>query len=273
MTRSRPRTSKPVALVTGASSGIGRACADELARAGFLVFGTSRRPRRAARSRRFQILALDVCEDASVADCIETVMAKAARIDALVNNAGVALVGAIEEITIAEFKKVVETNLIGAVRMMQAVLPIMRKQGGGRIVNMGSVAGFVPLPDSAAYCASKHAIRGLSESVDHEVRPFGIRVIGIEPGFIRTDIVEHSPVAEAREEYARIRESAVRRFSAQIQTGEDAAVVARAVLDAVTAADPETRYLPGNSARLMNLARTMLPSSWFDFGLQTYLRL
>lgn len=191
----------------------------------------------------------------------------------LVNNAGVALVGALEETTIGDFKDVLDTNLFGAVRMIQAVLPIMRKQGSGRIVNMGSVAGFVPMPFSAAYCASKHAIRGLTESVDHEVRRFGIRVLEIEPGFIRTDIVQHSPVASAREEYVGKREFAVRQFRGQIERGENAAVVARAVVKAATTADPNMRYLPDNTARLANVVRAVLPSNCFDFALRKYFRL
>ena len=153
MDRSRTRSRRAVALVTGASSGIGQACAEELARAGLVVFGTSRRPRRARKRDLFPLLALDVQDDSSVASCVEGVLSQAGRIDVLVNNAGIALEGALEETTIGEFKNVVETNLFGTVRMMQAVLPIMRKQRGGRIVNMGSVMAFLPMPYSSAYCA------------------------------------------------------------------------------------------------------------------------
>ncbi len=219
------------------------------------------------------MLPLDVCESASVAECVETALSHAGRLDVLVNNAGVAFVGALEEITIDEFRNVVETNLFGVVRMIQAVLPTMRRQGHGRIVNIGSIAGFLPLPYSAAYCASKHAIRGLSESVDHEVRRFGIRVIDIEPGFIRTDILRHSPAAKAREEYAGTRDFAVRQFQGHVEHGDDPAVVARAVLKAATAADPDARYLPDSTARLINVVRAVLPAGWFDFGLRRYFRL
>ena len=273
MSRGHPPSSKRVALVTGASSGIGRASAEELAHAGFEVFGTSRRPRRAGKHELFRMLALDVREDASVAKCIERVRSQAGRIDVLVNNAGVAMVGALEEATIAEFKEVLETNLFGTVRMMQAVLPIMRKQRSGRIVNIGSVMGFLPMPYSSAYCASKHAIHGLSESVDHEVRGFGIRVIAIEPGFIRTDIVQHSSAANPMEEYAAAREFPEQYFREQMEKGEDPAVVARVVVKAATEAQPQLRYLPDNVAALMNVVRTVLPSGWFDFAVRQVFRM
>jgi len=219
------------------------------------------------------MVTLDVRDDASVADCVDTVASQAGRIDVLVNNAGVALVGALEETTLEEFKNVVETNLFGTVRMMRAVLPIMRSQRHGRIVNVGSVIGFVPLPYSAAYCASKHAIRGLSESVDHEVRRFGIRVITIEPGFIRTAIVQHAPVAKPLEEYAGTREFAQRHFRSQIEHGVDPAAVARVVIEAVNETHPRSRYLPDNSARLIHAVRALLPSTLFDFALRSYYRL
>jgi len=165
------------------------------------------------------MLTLDVRDDASVAECVERVLSRAGRIDVLVNHAGVAVVGALEETGLDEFKNAMETNLLGTVRMMRAVLPVMRRQGCGRIVNIGSVMGFLPMPYSAAYCASKHAIRGLSESVDHEVRGFGVRVIAIEPGFIRTDIVQRSPVAAPIEPYATARAFPMRYFQEQIDQG------------------------------------------------------
>jgi NAD(P)-dependent dehydrogenase (short-subunit alcohol dehydrogenase family) len=273
MPRKHAAISKPVALVTGASSGIGRACAEELARAGFLVFGTSRRRQRDSEHHAFRMLSLDVRNDRSVAHCIETVMSEVGRIDVLVNNAGVAMVGAIEEITIKEFKNVIDTNLFGTVRMMHAVLPTMRKQRTGRIVNIGSVIGFLPMPYSSAYCASKHAIRGLSESVDHEVRCFGVRVIVIEPGFIRTDIVQHSAVATTIKAYAQTRESALDLFRRQLDEGESPDVVARVVVDAATCREPDLRYLPDSTARLLQTFRSVLPSGLFDFALRKFFQL
>jgi NAD(P)-dependent dehydrogenase (short-subunit alcohol dehydrogenase family) len=273
MKRKDTRRGPAVALVTGASSGIGQACAKELSLAGLRVFGTSRHPRRARKGQPFPMLTLDVRDDASAADCVERVLSRAGRIDVLVNNAGVAFVGALEETGIDDFKNVIETNLVGAVRMMRAVLPIMRRQRYGRIVNMGSVMAFLPMPYSSAYCASKHAIRGLSESVDHEVRGLGIRVIAIEPGFIRTDIVQRSPVADPLEPYATARADPVRYFREQIEQGSEPALVARAVVQAATAADPQPRYLPDSYARLLHVTRGVLPSGWFDRFFRWYFRL
>lgn len=255
-----------VALVTGASSGIGRACAVELARSGFTVFGTSRHPRRAPPSELFRMIGLDVRNDDSVAKCVGRVLSKTGRIDVLINNAGVSTVGALEETTIDEFKDVLDTNLFGVARMMKAVLPAMRAQRSGRIVNIGSVVASIPFPYSAAYCASKHALRGLSESVDYEVRDFGIRVVVIEPGFTRTDIFPHSPVAQEIPEYAAARKGPSQFVRERIERGSDPSVVARVVVDAATVAHPEPRYYPDNFSRVMNFVRTVLPAAVYDFA-------
>ena len=258
-----------VALVTGAHSGIGRACAEQLGQAGFRVFGTSRHPRR-ARAGGAHMLTLDVRDEASVAYCVSRVLSQVGRIDVLVNNAGVAAIGALEEIGLDQFNEVLDTNLLGTVRMMRAVLPTMRHQREGRIVNIGSVMAFLPMPFSAAYCASKHAIRGLSESVDHEVRRFGIRVIAVEPGFIRTEIVQHSLVTAPTEPYASARAFAVDHFREQLEKGSDPSWVARTVLEAATVAHPQHRYLPDSYARLLHLVRGVLPSGWFDYAFRWY---
>lgn len=269
----KTRSCEAVALVTGASTGIGKACASELARAGFKVFGASRHPRRAGRDEAVGQIALDVRDSASVERCISRVLSRAGRIDVLVNNAGVASVGALEETTMDEFRNVIETNLIGAARMMQAVLPVMREQGSGRILNMGSIMSFIPMPYSSPYCASKHALRGLSESVDHEVRSLGIRVIVIEPGLIRTDIAARSPVAPPIAPYAAAREFPVRHFREQIEQGADPSIVARVVVEAATTERPYSRYLPDGFARLTDLVYAALPAAFLDFGFRKYFRL
>jgi len=214
------KTKRRVALVTGASSGIGRACVQQLASAGLTVYGTSRHPKRRRGGGDLPMLALDVCYDDSVRTCVDRVISETGRIDVLVNNAGVGLEGAVEETSLDEIRAVLETNFFGAVRMMRAVLPIMRKRRSGRIINIGSAAGFLPMPYSAAYSASKHALRGFSESLDHEVRKLGIRVSVIEPGFVRTDIVEHSTVAAAPfEPYTSARSNPARAFRQAIARG------------------------------------------------------
>ena len=263
------KSNRRVALVTGASSGIGAACAEQLCSAGFEVYGTSRHPKRMNGRGGIAMLRLDVRNDASVRACIRRVMADAGRMDVLVNNAGVAIEGAVEETSLEEIRSVLETNFFGAVRMIRAALPIMRKQGNGRIINMGSMAGFLPMPFSAAYCASKHALRGFSESLDHEVRSLGIRVCVIEPGFIKTDIVQHSPTAGAPfEPYISVRRKPSQAFRKQIADGFDPNLVAHSVVAAATDAYPSLRYLPDGSANIAALLRAVLPSPLFDFALR-----
>src|SRR5436190_16499318 len=175
-----------IALVTGASSGIGEATATRLAMAGYKVYGTSRRGALAGR-RSFEMLRLDVTSDESVEAAVREVTRLDGRIDLLVNNAGfsVAPAGA-EESSLAQAQSIFDTNFFGVVRMTRAVLPHMRKQGSGRIVNIGSVLGFLPMPYGALYAATKHAIEGYSESLDHELRTWGIRVSVIEPAYTKT---------------------------------------------------------------------------------------
>jgi len=268
------RPNHKVALVTGASTGIGQACAAQLASAGFAVYGTSRHPKPANGHGGIPIMKLDVRDDASVNSCMKRVLADSGRIDVLVNNAGVAMEGAVEETSLDEIRSVMETNFFGAVRMMKAVLPIMRKQGTGRIVNIGSMVAHIPMPFSASYCASKHALRGFSESLDHEVRNFGIRVSVVEPGFIKTEIVEHSPIAAAPfEPYSSARSKPARAFRKQIEQGHKPALVAAAVLSAATAEYPRLHYLPDGSANILAALRAVLPAPLFDFAFRKGMRI
>src|SRR4249919_1882622 len=174
------------ALVTGASSGIGEATAQRLVMAGYKVYGTSRRAAKASQ-RSFELLPLDVTSDESVAATVGEVLRAEGRIDLLVNNAGFGIApAAAEESSIEQARSIFETNFFGIVRMTRAVVPHMRQQGSGRIVNIGSVLGFFPMPYNALYAATKHAIEGYSESLDHELRTWGIRVSVIEPAYIKT---------------------------------------------------------------------------------------
>src|SRR5206468_4309806 len=172
-----------IALVTGASSGIGEAIAKRLATAGYKVCGTSRRGVQSGQ-RPFAMLPLDVTGDASVEAAVKELIRQEGRIDLLVNNAGfgVAPAGA-EESSIDQAKAIFETNFFGLVRMTRAVVPHMRRQASGRIVNIGSVLGFLPMPYGALYSATKHAVEGYSESLDHELRTRGIRVCVIEAAY------------------------------------------------------------------------------------------
>jgi short-subunit dehydrogenase len=197
------------------------------------------------------------------------VIDRAGRIDALVNNAGFALFGSVEETSIEEAKRLFETNFFGVLRMSAAVLPIMREQQHGRIVNIGSVVGFVPAPYQGIYAASKHAVEGYSESLDHEVRQFGIRVSVIEPGFTKTDISRNSQVAaHPLNVYVQMRSRVLEAVRQNIANGGDPGRVASVVLHALTSRAPRLRYPVGPEAALTGLLRAFAPSGVFDRGLR-----
>ena len=257
-------SSHPVALITGASSGIGRASALALAKVGYRVFGTSRKPMTAP-ANGITMLVADVTDDTSVQALIAEVMAATGRIDLLVNNAGYALSGAAEESSIGQVQALFETNFHGVVRVTNAVLPIMRAQGVGRILNVGSVLGLIPGPFGAYYAASKHAIEGYSESLDHEVRLFGIRVAVIEPWATKTSIEANSPqgdrpVAAYARTIARYRTA----FDAAMVAGDTAEDVAATIAAAARDRSPRLRYPSGKAARQTSFARRFLPRSLFD---------
>src|SRR3954462_2937202 len=195
-----------VALVTGASSGIGEAAAHELVRAGFTVYGTSRKAAAGEKRGEVVFLPLDVPDDQSAAGAVREVLDRSGRIDVLVNNAGLGIAGAAEESSIEQARALFDTNVFGSIRMTRPVLPQMREQGSGRIINISSVLGLVPAPFSALYSATKHAIEGYSESLDHEVREHGVRVRRAEPAYTRTAFDSNAvPADEPLPVYARRR--------------------------------------------------------------------
>lgn len=259
-----------VALVTGASSGIGRAIASLLSREGFQVFGTTRKTASGdPQLPDVKFIQLDVRQQESVQRAIQSVLDVAGRIDLLVNNAGYALIGAAEETSVEETRDLFETNFFGLVRVTQTVLPAMRAQSYGRIVNIGSVAGFVPMPFQGAYAASKHAIEGFSKSLDHEVRQFGIRVSVIEPGFTKTELGTHSQIAaRPLAPYAVGRNRVYDIATQSISKGDDPGKIASVVLKAIRSRNPQQSYLAGRQARQTTLLLKLLPSALFDMGLR-----
>lgn len=262
-----------VALVTGVSSGIGRAVAGGLAAAGFRVFGTLRDPRATAPDA-VQGVAMDVAQDASVEQGVAQVLQAAGRIDVLVNNAGGSLIGAIEECSLAQAKKLFDTNFFGALRVTRAVLPAMRALRHGRVVNISSVVGFVPAPFMGVYAASKHALEGYSESLDHEVRPLGIRVVLIEPAFTRTSIARNTASADRPlPVYAAARENLRARVEKLLAEGAGPETVAHTVLEAVHADEPKLRYPVGGDARMLGYLRRLMPPRVFDRSLRRQFRL
>jgi NAD(P)-dependent dehydrogenase (short-subunit alcohol dehydrogenase family) len=265
---------KPIALVTGASSGIGKATAERLAAAGYKVYGTSRRGAQTSQ-RSFEMLSLDVTSDESVAAAVAEVIRLDGRIDLLVNNAGfgVAPAGA-EESSIEQAKSIFETNFFGVVRMTRAVVPYMRQQGGGRIINIGSVLGFLPMPYGALYAATKHAIEGYSESLDHELRTRGIRVSIVEPAYTKTPFDANFLQPDATlDAYREIRAAVSRRVKEVMTTADEPGVVANTVLKAATAPHPKLRYPSGGLASRLRLLRRFAPSGLVDAGIRKDLQL
>lgn len=263
-----------VAVVTGASSGIGRQIARFLADAGYTVFGTARRPERVSPQPGVNMLALDVLSDDSVATFADQVLSQTGAVDLLVNNAGVTLEGAVEETSLNELRYLFETNFFGVIRVSKAFLPGMRTRRSGRIVTIGSVAGFLPKPFEAAYSASKHALEAWTESLDHEVRQFNVRSILIEPGFIRTSIEQNSGSAAIHlDAYREYRNHAASIMRADIVGGDNPDAVARIVLTAASTPTPKLRYLAGKGSLWLRLQRTLLPAALFDLGLRKKFRL
>jgi len=249
-----------IAVVTGASSGIGRAITEELAANGFRVFGTVRSA--AQLPPGVEKVTLDVRDAASIAGAVTDILSRAGRIDVLVNNAGGSLVGAIEEADVSQAQALFDTNFFGAVRMTQAVLPAMRAQRSGRILFIGSIAGSLPTPFMGFYSASKHALEGYSESLDHELRRMGIRSVVIEPGFMKTRIDKNSAVAARKIQRA----GAYARTA--LEKGDDPSLVAKKVADVLKAAHPRLRYPVGKGAAVLMKLRRFMPESLFDRSLR-----
>jgi NAD(P)-dependent dehydrogenase (short-subunit alcohol dehydrogenase family) len=263
-----------IALVTGASSGIGEATAHRLATAGYKVYGTSRRGAQAGQ-RSFEMLSLDVTSDASVDAAIEELMRLEGRIDLLVNNAGfgVAPAGA-EESSLAQARSIFETNFFGVVRMTRAVVPHMRRQGNGRIINIGSVLGFLPMPYGALYAATKHAIEGYSESLDHELRVWGIRVSVIEPAYTKTQFDANFLEPDSKlDEYREVRTALAATLIDVMAAADPPGVVADVVLRAAKAVRPKLRYTAGRLATRLRLLRRFAPASVLDAGIRRDLHL
>jgi NAD(P)-dependent dehydrogenase (short-subunit alcohol dehydrogenase family) len=259
----------PVVLVSGVSSGIGLAVAGALAAKGFQVYGTSRNPQRTAAIPGVELVQLDVTDDASVTRAVSTVVQRAGRIDILVNNAGVGVIGAAEESSMTQAQQLFDTNFFGLVRLTREVLPHLRAQGSGRIINIASVLGFLPAPYAALYAASKYAVEGYSESLDHETRDFGVRVSVVEPGYTATSFETNAAEVDSPiDSYAITREHVRQVLTEAVRAGDDPAVVAQVVLKAATSRKPKVRYPAGSLARRLSLLKRFAPAASLDKGIR-----
>jgi short-subunit dehydrogenase len=266
-----------VAIVTGSSSGIGFETSLILARNGFHTYATMRnlegektKPLTEVvknENLQLQAIELDVDNDKSVIDAINTIVEERKRIDVLINNAGYALGGALEDSSMNEIKAQFETNLFGAVRVTKAVLPVMRRQGQGKIVNITSMGGRIAIPLSSSYHGSKFALEGLSESIQYELEPFGIKVILIEPGAVGSNFWKNIKIAKSSSDsnspYSQFGNKILKAYREMEQNTISPSVVAKTILDAITSNNPQLRYVVGEDAAKTLDARKNMPDNEF----------
>ena len=269
-----------VAVVTGSSSGIGYATVLQLARSGYLTFATMRNPARgadlikAAENEKLpiQVEQLDVTDFNSIKDFMTLIGESAGRMDVLVNNAGHVLIGSLEDLSMKETQDQLDTNLLGTIQVTRQALPIMRAQGSGIIVNISSVVGRFGLPGMSAYVATKFALEGLSESLAYEVAPFGIKVILIEPGVVKTRILDNSVVGHdaLREDspYSGMLKSLNATFNAAMEHASTSDQVAMTILQAISSPEPKLRYPVGQDAATWLEKKSMITDEQF----QEYMR-
>jgi NAD(P)-dependent dehydrogenase (short-subunit alcohol dehydrogenase family) len=257
MASSLSSSNRKVAVVTGSSSGIGYEISLMLARNGFLTYATMRNLNKSENIKSvaskenlpIRINQLDVTDDVSVKDAVQAILSETGRIDVLVNNAGYVLNGAFEDLAMDEIKTQYDTNVFGLIRTTQTVLPIMRRQKSGIIVNISSGAGRFGYPGQSAYISTKFAVEGLSESMSYELEPFGIKVVVVEPGVIRTNIVNGMVVAKKSQDpnspYLQIIQKMAAVLENMMENGSPPDLVAKVVFNAVTNESPTLRYLAG----------------------------
>jgi short-subunit dehydrogenase len=263
-----------IAIVTGASSGIGAAIAALLSNSGYKVYGTSRKGAQGSQ-HSYKMIAMDVNNEVSIEAALKEVIQNEGRIDLVVNNAGFGVApGGAEESTIEQTKMIFDTNFFGVVRMVRAVVPYMRKQGEGRIINIGSILGLMPAPYMATYAATKHAVEGFSESLDHELRTRGIRISVVEPGYTNTQFEANTLEVDAKlEEYAIARKGLAKLIKVAVAGGDDPQVVAEVVLKAAKAKSPKLRYTAGKLATRLSILRRFAPAALVDSGIRKEFKL
>jgi NAD(P)-dependent dehydrogenase (short-subunit alcohol dehydrogenase family) len=272
----------PVVLITGCSSGIGKATALAAAARGHRVYATAREPGSLgdlAGGGRIRILALDVTDTNSIGRAVASVLSESGRLDVLVNNAGYGQYGAVEEVTAEEWRREFDVNLFGAIEVTRAVLPAMRQRRSGTIVNVSSIAGKIAIPFAAPYCASKHALEAVSDSLRVEVAPFGIRVVVVEPGPIATRFGERARGGVERMlagtgPYSPFYRNAERAMDTDFQAGKlPPEAVARVIVEAIESDSPRTRYRVTRMASVLIFLRRFLSDRFFDRRMKKLLKL
>ena len=268
-----------IAVVTGTSSGIGFETALALAREGYYTYATMRDTTKSDKIKelgkkdnlKIDVLELDVDDENSVKTAIQKILDQKQRIDVLVNNAGWGLWGCVEDVSIDEFKAQFDTNFFSIIRLIQEVGPTMRKQGSGTIVNISSVVGRIGFPASPAYISSKFALEGLSESLRFELAPFGVNVVIIEPGVIKTNFMKNMRMAEKSKldtVYRDITDKVVSGVKMMAEMGTHPKEVADTIVKAVKDEKPLPRYIVGNDASMFLEAK----KSKTDIEFENYLK-
>ena len=268
---------KQVAIITGCSSGIGYETSILLAKNGFKTYATMRNTDKGNKLKEIaekenvdlKIIKLDVTDDHSIKNAINEIVQETNRIDVLVNNAGNNIAGAVEDLSIEEFKEQFETNFFGLIRVTKEVLPIMRKQRMGIIVNVSSIVGKMAIPLNSAYVSSKFAVEGFSESIRYELEDFGIKVILIEPGVIKSNFYENTKMSknslmDPNSAYHPIAQKIFDAFLPMLQYAFPTKKVADVILEAVTSDNPEIRYAVGDDAKSINEARKKRSDKEFE---------
>jgi len=258
-------------LVTGASSGIGQCIAGALAQVGHTVFGTSRNPAGIEKVTGVEMLALNVCLDESVSACVDAIVEQAGRLDVLINNAGLGMEGAIEEATLEQAKALFETNFFGVMRMVKAVLPTMRKQGRGQIINVSSGMALNPPPFVGVYPASKCALEGYTEALRHELKPLNIHVSLLEPGWFKSRYKQSQlRVADRISDYDPWRQPAERVINQYLEKGADPAIVGNRILRIIESKSPRLRYMVKKEVVASYWGRRVLPERLRERFMRAY---
>jgi len=264
-----------VVLITGASSGIGKSIGEMLHFKGFIVYGTSRNPDKVINSV-FPLLELDVRNTQSIQNAVKNVIERSGAIDIVINNAGVGITGPIEEIPSQEIKNNFETNFFGPIEVMKAVLPQMRAQRSGLIINITSIAGYMGLPYRGIYSASKGALELITESLSMEVKPFGIKITSVAPGDYATNIAAgrfHAPVIKGSE-YEKSYAATLNRMNEQVDSGNNPIEMAEAIFDIINAVQPKIHYKVGSFIQKFSIVlKRILPDNIYEKILMNHYKL
>ncbi|WP_291275584.1 SDR family oxidoreductase [Flavobacterium sp.] len=264
-----------VILITGGSSGIGKAVGEYLQEKGCIVYGTSRNPEQVSGSK-FKLVALDVRNSTSIQQCIQKVITEAGRIDVLINNAGVGITGPLEEIPLTEIKNNFDTNLFGPIEMMQSVLPHMRAQRQGLIINVTSIAGYMGLPFRSIYSASKGALELITESLRMETKAFGVHITNVAPGDFATDIASrrfHAPVIQGSA-YQQVYQQQLDMVNAHVDGGSNPIQMAEAIYQIIQTPQPKIHYKVGAFMQKFSIVlKRILPDTVYEKMLMNHYKL